>query len=79
MMTKDVVDCLNSALKAAGEATLSPSKIGKLLHVEFGSSSNFDKKHVRVHGGKTYMYNGIRRKVEDASKFPRLLSTAQLT
>ena len=76
MMTKDVVDCLNSALEPAGEATLSPSKIGKLLH-EFGSSSNFDKKHVRVHGGKTYMYNGIRRKVEDASKRPRLSSTAQ--
>lgn len=60
---------------------LSPSDIGKLIHVAFGSDSSVDRKSVRVQGGRSYMYCGIRRKREDTSttKRPRLSPTTEQT
>ena len=78
MQTKDVLDCMNVALEAAGEAAISSSDIGKLIQVAFGSANKVHRKNVRVQGSRSYMYCGIRNKTDHTAKRPHLSPTTEL-
>ena len=78
MLTKDVLDCMNVALESAGEAAISSSDIGKLIHVAFGSANKVHRKNVRVQESRSYMYCGIRKKTDHTAKRPRLSPTSEL-
>ena len=78
MQTKDVLDCMNVAIEAAGEAAISSSDIGKLIQVAFGSANKVHRKNVRVQGSRSYMYCGIRNKTDHTAKRPHLSPTTEL-
>ena len=54
------MNSVNCSFLAAGKATLSSVDVGKLVRLAIGST--VERKSARVHGCRSYVYRGIRRK-----------------
>ena len=61
VLTKDVLDSVNRSLLSTGEVALSPSEVGRLVRLAFGPQ--VDRKSAKVHGVRSYVYCGIRKKM----------------